>query len=407
MKTHSGWRAPEGARKGDLMLTRRQFTTTLAGGLAGGLLAPAAGRAQGAPIKIGSIFSYTGPAAFLGDRMKRSVELFVEEANKRGGINGRRIESTIYDAASESTKAVLAAKRLIEQDRVDVIVGDGNRSDIGLSLVPTAQRAEVPLMSVSGATSLVEPVRDRAWVFKSTVNDVEVVARLLDFFKKRGITDVAMLNDTGAFGVSARDQLRAQAPAAGINVVYEEFGPADNDLTTQLTRIRGTRARAIVCWTVTPAGVVFLKNAQQLGLKQMLVHGFGFVADRYMKLAGDASEGLLLTSLKFPVAEQLPDSDPIKATILDYKARYRAKFNEETDVYGGQAWDGIGMVAHAIARSGASERGKIRAGLEEHIKQYKGVGGIFEFSPQRHWGLGKGDVVMIEWRQGAFRLVDL
>ena len=331
----------------------------------------------------------------------------MEETNKRGGINGRKIESIIYDAASESTKAVLAAKRLIEQDQVEVIVGDGNRSDIGLALIPTVQRAEVPLMSVSGATGLVEPVRDRAWVFKSTVNDTEVIARLIEFFKKRSIKDVAMLNDTGAFGVSARDQLRAQAPAAGINVIYEEFGPADTDLTTQLTRIRGTSAQAIICWTVTPAGVVFLKNAQQLGLKQMLVHGFGFVADRYMQLAGDAAEGLFLTSLKFPIAEQLPDSDPIKATILDYKARYRAKFNEETDVYGGQAWDGIGMVAQAITRGGGSERGKIRAGLEEHIRGYRGVGGIFNFSPQKHWGLAKSDVVIIEWRQGKFRLVDL
>ena len=389
------------------MLTRRQFTTTLTGGLAAGLLGPGRGGAQGAPIKIGSIFSYTGPAAFLGDRMKRSVELFVEETNKRGGINGRKIESIIYDAGSESTKAVLAARRLIEQDQVEVIVGDGNRSDIGLALVPSVQRAEVPLMSVSGATALVEPVKERAWVFKSTVNDVEVVARLLDFFKKRGIKDVAMLNDTGAFGVSARDQLKAQAPAAGVSVIYEEFGPGDNDLTTQLTRIRSSNAKAIVCWTVTPAGVVFLKNAQQLGLKQMLVHGFGFVADRYMQLAGDAAEGLMLTSLKFPVAEQLPDRDPIKATILDYKARYRARYGEETDVYGGQAWDGIGMVAQAITRANSSERGKIRAGLEEHVREYKGVGGVFTFTPQRHWGLAKSDVVMIEWRQGKFRLVDL
>jgi hypothetical protein len=70
-------------------------------------------------------------------------------------------------------------QRLIEQDQVEVIVGDGNRSDIGLALIPTVQRAEVPLMSVSGATGLVEPVRDRAWVFKSTVNDTEVIARLL------------------------------------------------------------------------------------------------------------------------------------------------------------------------------------------------------------------------------------
>ena len=390
------------------MITRRQFQGGVLAGLTAALLPRLEARAAGEPYKIGSIFSYTGPAAFLGDRMKRSVELYVEEANKKGGIQGHPIELFMYDAGSESSKAVLAAKRLIEQDRVDVIVGDGNRSDIGLALVPSVQRAQVPLMSVSGATSLVEPVKDRAWVFKSTVNDVEVVARLLDFFKKKGLKDVAMVNDTGAFGVSARDQLKAQAPVAGINVVaWEEFQPADNDLTTQLTRIRSTSAQAIICWTVTPAGVVFLKNARQLGLKQMLVHGFGFVADRYMTLAGDASEGLMLTSLKFPVAEQLPDGDPIKGTILDYKARYRAKYSEETDVYGGQAWDGISMVAHAMAQAGSNTRDKIRGGLETSIKEFKGVGGVFTFSPQRHWGLAKGDVTMIEWRQGKFRLVDL
>ena len=173
-----------------------------------------------------------------------------------------------------------------------------------------------------------------------------------------------------------------------------------------MRRIRSTSAQAIVCWTVTPAGVVFLKNAQQLGLKQMLVHGFGFVADRYMQLAGDAAEGLMLTSLKFPVAEQLPDGDPIKATILDYKARYRAKYKEETDVYGGQAWDGISMVAHAMAQGG-NAKDKIRTGLETTIKEFKGVGGIFTFSPEKHWGLAKSDVVMIEWRKGKFQLVDL
>jgi branched-chain amino acid transport system substrate-binding protein len=389
-------------------ITRRLFTVGTLGGLAATLAPRLQARAAGEPYRIGSIFSYTGPAAFLGDRMKRSVELFVEETNKKGGITGHPIELTLYDAASESSKAVLAAKRLIEQDKVDVIVGDGNRSDIGLAIIPTVQRAKVPLMSVSGATALVEPVKDRPYVFKSTVNDVEVVARLLDFFKKKGIKDIAMLNDTGAFGVSARDVLKAQAPGAGINVVaWEEFQPADNDLTTQLTRIRGTSAAAIVCWTVTPAGVVFLKNARQLGLKQTLVHGFGFVAERYMTLAGEAAEGLLLTSLKFPVAEELPDSDPIKKTILDYKARYRAKYNEETDVYGGQAWDGIGMVTTAMAKAASADKEKVRASLETSIREYPGVGGVFSFTPEKHWGLAKRDVTMIEWRGGKFRLVEV
>lgn len=390
------------------MVTRRQFSAGMMGALAA-IVAPrleakAAGREL---LRVGSIFSYTGPAAFLGDRMKRSVELFVEETNKKGGINGVQIQSVIYDAASESSKAVLAVKRLIEQDKVDVIVGDGNRSDIGMAIVPTVQRARIPLMSVSGATALVEPVADRRYVFKSTVNDVEVIARLLDFFKKKGIQQVAMLNDTGAFGVSARDVLKAQAPGAGITVAaWEEFAGGDTDLTAQLTRIRGTAAQAVICWTVTPAGVVFLKNARQLGMKQMLVHGYGYVVPRYMELAAEAAEGLLLTSLKFPVAEQLPDADPIKATILDYKARYRAKFGEETDVYGGQAWDGIGMMAAALARAGAHEAERVVGALEQ-TRGYKGVGGVFNFGAQRHAGLAKSDVVIIEWQNKQFRLVDM
>src|SRR5215208_3816145 len=108
------------------MITRRQFHGGALAGLTAALLPRIEARAAGEPYKIGSIFSYTGPAAFLGDRMKRSVELYVEAANKKGGIQGHPLELFMYDAGSESSKAVLAAKRLIEQDRVDVIVGDGN-----------------------------------------------------------------------------------------------------------------------------------------------------------------------------------------------------------------------------------------------------------------------------------------
>ena len=82
------------------MMTRRQFHGTMAGGLAAALLPRLEARAAGEPYKIGSIFSYTGPAAFLGDRMKRSVELFVEETNKKGGISGHPLELFLYDAGT-------------------------------------------------------------------------------------------------------------------------------------------------------------------------------------------------------------------------------------------------------------------------------------------------------------------
>jgi branched-chain amino acid transport system substrate-binding protein len=107
---------------------------------------------------MGSVFSYTGPGAFLGDRMKTTVEMKVEQINKMGGINGRPIKLIIYDAGSEVTKAVMAAKRLIEQDKVDVIVGCGNMSGLALAIVPIVEKAGIPFMSVSGSALIITPV---------------------------------------------------------------------------------------------------------------------------------------------------------------------------------------------------------------------------------------------------------
>ncbi|HVL16767.1 MAG TPA: ABC transporter substrate-binding protein, partial [Gemmatimonadales bacterium] len=106
-------------------------------------------RGQG-PIRIGSVLSITGGAAFLGDPMLKSLQLYVERINAAGGVNGRRLELIHYDDGSDAAKANTFARRLIESDRVDLIIGPTSTGST-MAMVPLVERAHVPLLSLAGA----------------------------------------------------------------------------------------------------------------------------------------------------------------------------------------------------------------------------------------------------------------
>jgi branched-chain amino acid transport system substrate-binding protein len=357
------------------------------------------------PYVLGAVYTITGPTAYLGDSMKTSVEMKVEQINKQGGIDGHPIKLIIYDAAAESTKAVMAAKRLIEQDKIDVLIAGGNFSGPALAIVPIVTAAEVPFMSVEGAGQIVKPVEKRYWVFKAFSIDEGTVGRTIDYWKKIGVTKVAMLSDTAGLGKSGRDELKQQAPSRGINVVsWEEFDPASNDLTPQLTRIRAANPELVLCWTAAPSGVLFMKNAKQLGMKQKLMHGFGFVGDRYFEMAGEASEGVAIASNRPVVGDQLPDSDPCKKEILAYKKSHIEKYGFPPTIYGAQGLDGLIIVVDALKRAKSFDKKKIRDAIE-NTKGLVGLCGIYNFSPQRHHGLVKEDVVVFEWRNKTWKLL--
>jgi branched-chain amino acid transport system substrate-binding protein len=356
------------------------------------------------PYKIGCIYSYTGPGAFLGDRMKTTVEMMVESLNKAGGINGHPIKLTIYDSASEVTKAVAAVNRLITQDEVDIIAGMGNMSGIALALKPIASRHKIPMISESGALAIVEPVEESHWVFKSHLTDKEIIGRAIDYWRSKGITKVAMLSDTTGFGKSARDQLRLQEPGSGIKVVsWEEFDMNATDMMPQLTRIRNANPEVILFWTVAPSGMIIMKNTRQMGMKQILMSGFGYVVPRFMTGAGEAAEGCVMVSLRYPVGTQLPDSDPTKKVILQYMKDHKAKYGFDPDVYGAEAYDCLLMAFEAFRIANSFDKAKLRDALEN--LNFVGTNGVYHFSPKKHYGLVKEDAVVFEWRNGDWKML--
>jgi len=355
-----------------------------------------------APYKIGGIFAITGPASFLGEPERNSMELLAEQINARGGVNGHPIELVIYDTEGDETKAVLNASKLIEKDNVLAIVGP-SLSGTTLAVVPIVEKAEVPLVSCAASVKITTPVKK--WVFKTPQTDVMAVAKIYEYMKGQGIQKIAILTVSNAFGDSGRQQLLQQAPDYGFEIVTDErFGPKDTDMTPQLTKIRTLKPEAIICWGTNPGPAVIAKNMRQLGIDTPLYQSHGVASKKFIELAGEAADGIILPAGKILVASNLPDSDAQKSTLLKYIADYEGKYNMEVSGFGGYAWDGLEILAQALEKVG-DDRAKIRDEIER-VTGYVGVSGIFRFSPQDHNGLNKEEAfVMVEIVDGDWQVI--
>jgi len=147
------------------LLARR---CVLAGAAALAAVAAWPGVAAEEPLRIGAFLSVTGPAAFLGDPEQKTLEMVVERLNAAGGVAGRKLQLVVYDDAGDAEKARTFAKRLLEQDKVDVIVG-GSTTGTTMAAIPLAEQAGTPFLSLAGAVGIVEPVKK--WVFKTPHTD--------------------------------------------------------------------------------------------------------------------------------------------------------------------------------------------------------------------------------------------
>lgn len=355
-----------------------------------------------APYKIGGIFAITGRASFLGEPERNSMELLAEQINAAGGINGHPIELVIYDTEGDATKAVLNANKLIEKDNVLAIVGP-SLSGTTLAVVPIAEKTQVPLISCAASVKITTPVKK--WVFKTPQTDVMAVAKIYEYLKGQGVTEIAILTVGNAFGDSGREQLIQQAPDYGFEMVTaEKFGPKDTDMTPQLTKIRALKPEAIICWGTNPGPAVVAKNMRQLGIEIPLYQSHGVASKKFIELAAEAANGIILPTGKILVAGDLPDGDPQKTVLLKYIDDYEAKYKMAISGFGGYAWDGLQILAQALEKAG-DDRAKIRDEIER-ISGYVGISGIFRFSPQEHNGLTKEEAfVMVKIVDGNWQVI--
>jgi branched-chain amino acid transport system substrate-binding protein len=198
------------------------------------------------------------------------------------------------------------------------------------------------------------------------------------------------------------------APQYGIEIIAKEsFGTRDTDMTAQLTKVKNATPQAIIAWTIGPAGSIIAKNKAQLGIDLPLFQCHGLPDPKYIELAGKASEGDRMPATKLMVVEELPDNDPQKKVIQEFVKLYHEKGYDKQfpiNTHSGYAWDAIMMVADAIKKVG-TDKGALRKEIEG-TKNYIGISGIYNITPEDHNGLGVDSMVMVQVKDGKFTLAD-
>lgn len=351
--------------------------------------------------KIGGIFSSTGRASFLGDPEKKTMEMMVDKINAAGGIDGVKLEAVIYDSEGDPAKAVSAVNKLLHKDKVLAIVGPST-TPTTLAIVNFVERARVPLISCAAGVKITSPVKP--WVFKTAQSDLLAVAAVYRHMQARGIKKIGILTVANSFGESGKNQLLSQAESYGIQVAAaESFGAKDTDTTAQLTKIKAAGPDAIVCWGTNPGPAVVAKNAKQLKIGLPLYQSHGVASPKFIELAGEAAEGIILPTGKILVTELLDDSDPQKAILAGYQSDYSARFKGNVSGFGGYAYDAVNLLAAALKGSGG-DKNKIRDALEA-TRGHMGATGEFNFSDKDHNGLSPSAFVMVEIKDGTWTLI--
>jgi branched-chain amino acid transport system substrate-binding protein len=353
-------------------------------------------------IKIGAVVSATGPASFLGDPQQKTLEMYVQKINAAGGVLGRKLELVLYDDASDANKANAFTRRLIMQDEVDVILGASTTGST-MAMVPQAEAAKVPMISLAAASVIVEPVKP--FIFKMPHSDRMAAEKVLGEMKARGFTQFALLSDTGGFGKSGRTETLKLAGTLGLKVAEDQtYGEKDTDITPQLTRIKSSPAQAILVFGTGQAPAIIARNYQQLAMKQPLYTTHGQASTEFIRIAGKSSEGIRMPSPALLIAQALPDSDAQKKVSVGYAKDYESQAKMDVSTFGGYAHDALFLLVDAIKRAGGTDKQKVRDAIEA-TNGFVGVSGIYKMSATDHMGLDVSAFRMVEVQQGVFKEV--
>jgi branched-chain amino acid transport system substrate-binding protein len=364
--------------------------------------AAAATTAAAQEIKIGGLLETSGFVASLGQPGLEGAQLAVEQINAAGGVNGRKVALVNVNSESDNTKTVSGAKRLIEQDKVVAIVGPMS-SGSAFAVADTMERARVPMIANGASRGIVLPPDQKKFMFLAPLTDVVVQSAMLKDLQAKGIKRIAILNSDVAFGTSGRDSLEKAAADHGITIVAKEtFGNADTDMTPQLTKIRGSDAEATVLWATGPGLAIASKNHRALGIKTPLYLAHSANDFNYLRLAGDAANGVLLPSSKIYVTDSLPDSDPQKKVVAKFVGDYQQKYGKPPATFAGNGYDATMILVDAIRRAG-TDPAAIRDAIE-NTKNYVGVTAVYAYSPTDHFGTRPESVVMLTVKDGKFGL---
>lgn len=359
-----------------------------------------------ADINVGVTLSATGPAASLGIPEKNTIALLPTK------IAGQKVNYIVLDDASDTTTAVKNARKLISENKVDVIIGSTITPN-SLAMVDVVAEAETPMISMAASARIIDPANPKTkWVFKTPQNDTHMATAIVEHMTNNNVKTVAFIGFNDAYGEGWYQEFAKIAEARKVKIVANErYNRADTSVTGQVLKIVTAKPDAVlIAGSGTPAALpqVVLQERKFAG-KYYQTHG---VANNdFLRIGGKNVEGTFLPAGPMLVASQLPNDNPVKKSALTYIQKYEAAHGKgNIATFGGHAWDAgllLEAAVPAALKKGQPGSKEFRAGLRDGLEGVKGLAGahgVFDMSPTDHLGFDQRARVMVEIKNGAWVL---
>ena len=355
-------------------------------------------------LKLGVNLDTTGYAAWLGEPELRAIQLYAEQVNAKGGIDGHPLELVVYDNQSNPERSSANVKKMIQRDKVAAIIGTSINATSNAAK-PMAQADRVTMYSLSGSF---EPNYADSYTFASFVHATEQVENIYAYLAKKGIKRVAVLCANDSTGQTWLELTTRISKKFGMQIATERFNINDMDVTSQLAKLKAINPQALIVGVSGKSNAVVAKNFNQMGFKIPYITGSGNISESFMKLMeGNEPDTLLLPGAYFVVWKELPASYPQKKIMQEFSDVFGKKFGKLPDIYAVVAYDAARVTVEAMRRvkaQGPQDSGRIRAEIEK-IKNFPAVyGGAYSFDKNDHRGLKKEYAPMIQVKDGKFRL---
>ena len=375
------------------------------GALATALAAGFATTALAADLKVGLSVSLSGPNSSLGVPYAKGMQAALAYKPE---VNGRKIQLIVLDDGSDPTTAGRNARKLVEEEKVDVLMGTSG-VPAAIAMAQVGRDAKVPMI---GLTPIQLDPAENGWVFTVAQPTQLMIDAVVERMKKDGIKTVGYIGFSDAWGDLVYSALMKSAPAAGIKVLgNERYARADASVTGQVLKLVAMRPDAVMTGGAgTPGALPFLALAER-GFKGPVYGQHGLINPDFVRVVGASGQGALMPTGPVIVAEQLPADYPTKKIAMDFRAAFQKVNNAPTsDAFSAYSFDGWLVFADAAARAkGEPGTPEFRLSLRDAIastKEVVGTHGVYNFKPGNLYGVDERARVIVKLENGQWKLAN-
>jgi branched-chain amino acid transport system substrate-binding protein len=358
-----------------------------------------------ADIKVGIVVSASGPGSALGQPQMRTIGALPNE------IGGEKVVYVVLDDESDPTKGTQSARRLVIQDRVDILIGS-SLTPVTMPMIDVAMESKTPIISLAAATSIVKPMDDRRrWAFKVVPNDDIMALAILKHVAKSGIKTLGYIGVSDGYGEGYYNEVSRLAPSLGLTVTtHEVYARADTSATGQALKVMATNPEAVFIASAGTPAVLPQEALRERGYAGKIFQTHGVATEEFIKLGGSRVEGAVFSGEAFTIADDLPANDPFRRVRDEFVASYEKVNGSKPNMFAAHLWDAIALIKRAApnalktAKAGTPE---FRIALRDELEQVKDVylnNGLSSMTPENHNGYDERSAFLIKVEKGKFRL---